>query len=486
MNKYLLLRDNKQTGPYTVSELIQKGIKPYDLVWLDGKSAAWRYPSEIEELKAYAPAVEEQPYDRFYKKPAAEQQEEESPLLNARKKASAAPDRNSIPERIANTERQNTYSSSDAPIVNQTAAQSVYAPLPVEEKAVVKNDPPRKIYVTLPTGQTSKVSQKASPAPETKIVTETVNPVMKLVPANPVVKETPVADETQKESYRPYNSFSSRLDSSFPIADVPSIPARPTEKLPVSRNPKTFMRAIAAICLLMGGIIIGLIISNSRQKTSAAELDNLVKRIQERSQAQKAGYIPPVVVDAPDETTNQPRPENNLPAQTEVSQENKKPATAIKSKQAVTEPADNKNTLPPVVTAPVSTAREEVKIKPADDIREVRQPRNEAAVESTRKNIRQLISARNNKYKTGVLGGISDLSITVSNKSDFEIDQVEVEIEYLGPEKKVVKKQMLVFNNVPAGKDVTLDAPKTSRGVSVNYSIKTIQSKSLGIAHSGM
>src|SRR6187455_659441 len=69
MNKYLLLRDNKQSGPYTVPEIIEKGIKPYDLVWLDGKSLAWRYPSEIEELKAYASVVEEQPFDRFYKKP---------------------------------------------------------------------------------------------------------------------------------------------------------------------------------------------------------------------------------------------------------------------------------------------------------------------------------------------------------------------------------------------------------------------------------
>src|SRR5437868_5380192 len=75
MNKYLLLRDNRQSGPYTVPELIAKGIKPYDLVWLEGKSAAWRYPSEIEELKAHAPVVEEQPFDRFYKKPEVVKQE---------------------------------------------------------------------------------------------------------------------------------------------------------------------------------------------------------------------------------------------------------------------------------------------------------------------------------------------------------------------------------------------------------------------------
>ena len=44
------------------------GLKAYDLVWIEGKSAAWRYPCEINELSAFAPAVEEQPFDRFYKK----------------------------------------------------------------------------------------------------------------------------------------------------------------------------------------------------------------------------------------------------------------------------------------------------------------------------------------------------------------------------------------------------------------------------------
>src|SRR5918998_1422410 len=69
MNTYLLLRDNKQSGPYSVEELAAHGLKAYDLVWLEGKSAAWRYPSEIDELKPFAPVVEEQPFDRFYKKP---------------------------------------------------------------------------------------------------------------------------------------------------------------------------------------------------------------------------------------------------------------------------------------------------------------------------------------------------------------------------------------------------------------------------------
>src|SRR5919107_3777366 len=68
MSQYLLLRDNKQSGPYNFEELTAKGLKAYDLIWIEGKSAAWRYLSEITELKPFAPVVEEQPYDRFYKR----------------------------------------------------------------------------------------------------------------------------------------------------------------------------------------------------------------------------------------------------------------------------------------------------------------------------------------------------------------------------------------------------------------------------------
>lgn len=69
MQQYQLLRDNKESGPYTAASLIEKGLKPYDLIWATGKTAAWQYPSEVSELKAFAPIVEEQPFDRFYKKP---------------------------------------------------------------------------------------------------------------------------------------------------------------------------------------------------------------------------------------------------------------------------------------------------------------------------------------------------------------------------------------------------------------------------------
>lgn len=55
---YLLLRNNKQTGPHSFDELVQMGLKNSDLVWIEGKSFGWSYPSEIEALKPYIPESE--------------------------------------------------------------------------------------------------------------------------------------------------------------------------------------------------------------------------------------------------------------------------------------------------------------------------------------------------------------------------------------------------------------------------------------------
>lgn len=52
---YRLLRNNKEQGPFTLEELIVSGLKPYDLIWVDGRSAAWSYPGELNEFKNYVP-----------------------------------------------------------------------------------------------------------------------------------------------------------------------------------------------------------------------------------------------------------------------------------------------------------------------------------------------------------------------------------------------------------------------------------------------
>lgn len=50
---YVLLRNDQQTGPYSLEEIIQFDLKPYDLIWIEGKSAGWYYPQEIGALRPY-------------------------------------------------------------------------------------------------------------------------------------------------------------------------------------------------------------------------------------------------------------------------------------------------------------------------------------------------------------------------------------------------------------------------------------------------
>ena len=61
MKEYLLLRNNTELGHYSLEELQTMGLKAYDLVWVENKSCSWRYPSEINELAAFAPPVEMMP-----------------------------------------------------------------------------------------------------------------------------------------------------------------------------------------------------------------------------------------------------------------------------------------------------------------------------------------------------------------------------------------------------------------------------------------
>lgn len=52
---YRILRNNKEQGPFTLEELTQLSLQPTDLVWQDGKSAAWRFPGEMESLQPFLP-----------------------------------------------------------------------------------------------------------------------------------------------------------------------------------------------------------------------------------------------------------------------------------------------------------------------------------------------------------------------------------------------------------------------------------------------
>ncbi len=108
---YALLRNNQQSGPYTLDELVSLNLKPFDLIWMEGKSAGWCYPSEVDDLKTY---VQEQPALK----------KEETPVLS---------EGNALPQKI---EQQH-----NAAVTMKTAAsQHIYVSLPAGQAKEVLRD----------------------------------------------------------------------------------------------------------------------------------------------------------------------------------------------------------------------------------------------------------------------------------------------------------------------------------------------------------
>ncbi|MDQ3278798.1 MAG: DUF4339 domain-containing protein, partial [Bacteroidota bacterium] len=61
MGSYYLLRDNRETGPLTLTELKAKALFTTDLIWVDGESTCWKHPTDIPELEGVSLAVKQLP-----------------------------------------------------------------------------------------------------------------------------------------------------------------------------------------------------------------------------------------------------------------------------------------------------------------------------------------------------------------------------------------------------------------------------------------
>jgi hypothetical protein len=54
MSAYLLLRDNKKTGPHNFEDLLSMQLGSLDLIWVEGHSQRWKHPAELEDFSVCA------------------------------------------------------------------------------------------------------------------------------------------------------------------------------------------------------------------------------------------------------------------------------------------------------------------------------------------------------------------------------------------------------------------------------------------------
>lgn len=428
MTSYLLLRDNKESGPYTAGELEALGLKPYDLIWVQGKSAAWRYPGEIEELKSFAPAVEEQPYDRFFRrKPVEEKREERQPI---------------------------------------DPQYSKY--IPQDQPDYSTHTPKRSVFVTLP-GNKQVVAPKPEPVREAATVQPSTSPVISVTE----------------------NTAAAEIKYSQPLDEIKEMYVKTLLDRKDKKIKKSHVLAVAKKAAVFGGLIILGVLAGffiwSRHATGGNDKATLPDLLHVSTSPALPGAGAPVeesvhndvadlVQGGEDDKSAVTDKVNSTGTTDQVPDQNREeqPRLTLRKETMMIVPKRKPDyasqTNPGAILNPATGERE----------RSLRNVSNEifSAVEtSARNSLKDLVSVASNDYKRVAFGGIRDLQLTITNKSRYELDKVVVELQYLKPSEEPLRTENINFESIAPNSSVTIRVPDTNRGIKVQYRIVNIKSQ---------
>jgi hypothetical protein len=443
MKKYLLLRDNKQTGPHSCEEILQMGLKAYDLIWVDGKSAAWRYPGELPEFKEHAPPIVEQPFDRFFRKPQPDiaiTASKETPSLQG----SGA---QGMDEDIPTLSRFMQEQAGE----KQKERESRSATMPRQEEQKPEQEPPAKESGTSGPRYVS-VKLPASSGEQKVVVINRAETEKKDSDRESV--QVPASDDQES---RPGH----RAAILFPERD-------PLAAVPPSRKPGTAVPLLQYAAIVLGilsflglGVLIGIKWTRARLIPATTEQGSTVNRV------------------VPEKDLAEPDNINLMPARDSLGAALKAEAISKSTKKAKKDSSGSK----PLIAENINTVDVARELDPAVLQEEERKRREAEEKERTKNNIAQVIGLQADKYKVGMFGGISDMQVTVSNASGFPIDLVVVEVDYLQSNKKVFKTETLRFKDLSPHGNQTLELPKTSRGIKTESRITHISSRELDLSY---
>ncbi|MEO6000544.1 MAG: FxLYD domain-containing protein [Chitinophagaceae bacterium] len=499
---YLLLRNNKQSGPHNLEELLRLGLKPLDLIWVEGRSMGWSYPTEINALKSYVV--------------------DDSPIP-------------SVEENIIQPS-----STSSSPTNNQSY-------MPPEKPAPVYSEqvpaPSRKIYVSMP----AKVS---APATTSKPV-ETNSLPADAPDTDASKKLEQKAEELRKraQSYTPENKSTQKKEETIVTKYSSTLENRAGEysswiynqktKKTKQEGKKAVVISIAALFTLALGFGITRFTSSKKEvvvstptatseisKTEISPATNETETLSMQPAEEKnAGNretktttkavsdntkiiplsepvkkplkkVPAFVIPAKEThksnsakdvlkntpvTKNQGKetvakaPPVTPPTKPEAKAIGKndaenKPVTTPQKKKTLNEKVDaffskfsrKKEDQAPAEVPPASTnsstGAKERKAVHRDD--KATQP---AAIvtapPSENINLADFVEVSTNKPSEDWMLGVHGLKVTVRNASKETVKTAEVELRYYTEQNEILDKKIVNFNNIPPGKTITLPAP---------------------------
>ena len=419
MTTYLLIRNNKKSGPFLLDQLKGMGFKPYDLIWVEGKSAAWRYPGEVDELKEFAHIVEEQPFDRFYKRPEEKKEKHFHEIIEEA-------------ERIKSTTLK-TITEKQLVTVNETAHP--------------------KIFVSMPEQSTPSIGTvKIKEIVHEKAIEQTENIVQ--------VENHDLVSEKNESSIDELKSFYANTYK------------KRTQKSIRNKNTKKIIEySVAALFLLTLSTLIFL---NFRPRDTKP-IVNLVPA--KNSLIEKSPFLLSPEKDMETITKlNEP-----IESATEIPNEIKE-SIQVEKKNRSNElkiSVENKESgVDDFKTVSGQTESEGQRQKSVRD--------NAAPTIEKRTDISSQVSVMANEYKRRSFGGIENLQLTVVNSSNFILDKVIVELQYLKPSELPLKTEKIEFSAIAPNGSMTLKIPDSPRGIKVLYKITHVASDQFHRKTAGM
>jgi hypothetical protein len=465
---YLLLRNNQQTGPFTVDELLQHNLKSTDLVWEEGRSFGWSYPHEINSLKSFFHA--------------------ETPL---------SVEKNVIQNKSKDQELLS--SDMDAPFASKSVtSKNVYVSLP-HESLHREDSHHESIEETLE--QKAEAIRRRALA---SIENGTSNTIHKSL-EEPYELETKLA-RTTSEIGEDYSAW---------------LYTQQIEKKKKARRRKSFLMGVSTVFLLATGFFFykGMITSS----------DTVTVETPPQLQENKKEDVVPVKTQQPqniDEVTTTEESaeladsENKIASMATLPVKKGKVAQKPTSSQAydsqkvvglMTNSGAKVDTN--AETAPLQDVDSELikKEKVASEVAEAPKKKesfgskignffekfkskekrdkpvnNETKTEQTQEesgakrkqdqasppiNLANFISVSSNAPSENWMMGVQGLKLTLHNKSNETIKNAAVEIRYYNEDKELLEKKVVYFNNVSAKTTQTVAAPDHRLAESADYQL---------------
>jgi hypothetical protein len=469
---YLLLRSNKQTGPYSLEELLQLNLKPFDLVWVQGRSAAWQYPSEIPSLKPFVP---------------------ETPQTNAPFQPIAT---SAMEEKFSQPENSNSYSQPE--------------PLP-QSPVPQKNDVTKRVFVSVPksynTANQKNYSEQSAFAPKPQPVDERKEEVK--TSAASYSQSTPSYAQKKAAEEEVHTNYSRSINDVE--EDYTNWVYRQKTKKKASVNPKELVLAALILAVIGGGYYVmskpsvansvlpaNKVTTQPNQQPAASALKETT---QEETVSSQQNSVPgsndisvvnepktktiktknPVAVSKTETNSSVPSVQNPMPVEkTNPNIHDNNKDIVVNEPERKQEPKENTSTEKKKKIGDVlkgifskKEKKEEPKgnetvledPKPANNRQATRReddsnPSNDspASPEISTASLMEQVDISSNAPDNWMMG-VKNLKVTLKNRSNVTIQAASVAVNYYDENNQLLEKKLVYFSNIAPKAKATVAAP---------------------------